>query len=184
MRSFTLSSLIPFALGIFASAAPTPGGGSGGGGLIDIDALVAADIDTLRRGSGGGGGLIDVDALVAADVEILRRGYSDGGNSDSGLIDIDVLVDADINILRRGSGGGLIDVDALVAADIEILRRDDETTLESILCGVVSSVDALIEKISQSFPPSFLSSSLPSLFSQPRRRRVYCGNFGPNPHRG
>ena len=169
------------------------GGGSGGetgsggeGSLIDID----ADIDILRRGFGGGGSggesgsggegsLIDIDA----DVDILRRGFGGSGSSgesgsggEGSLIDID----ADIDILRREVNSE----DALISAKVKakILRRDGEKTLYSILCGVVSSVDALVEKICSSFPPSSFSRSLPNLLSQLQFRRVYRGNFGSHPH--
>lgn len=171
MRSFALSALIPLAFGIFASAAPTPHA-VGDGGLIVVD----AGVEVGRRGSGGGGfgG---------------GSGSSSGGGSGgkNGLItadvDLDVLglitADVDLDVLRREvkSDDALIDLNAKV----KVGRRDDEKTLDSILCGVVSSVDALVEKICQSFPPSPLSRSLPDLLSQLQFRRVYRGNFGSHP---
>ena len=79
MRSFALSSLV---FGIFAFAAPTPGGiGGSPGGL-------------------GSGGRIDTDTLVVAAINVLRRQEFDGGGND-GLIDIDVDADVEVNIGRR-----------------------------------------------------------------------------------
>ena len=176
MRSFALSSLIPLAFGIFAPAAPTidvdvdvggAGGGSGGGSpgntLKSLFHLINATIDGCSVGNGGSGGPGGISALVGVG---LRRKYS-GGGSDGGLFDSD--------------DGDPSDIGTLAGAD---LRPDGKESLESILCSVVSSADALVDKNCQSFPPSFLSCSLPSLLSHPRRRRVYCANLAPRSHRG
>ena len=126
---------------------------------------------------------IDIDLGTDIDIDL---GTDIGAGLDS---DIDLAVDIGLGLnfddgvylIRRGGSGGLgggpIDVGALAGVD-------GEKSLESILCGVVSSVDALVDEICQSSLPSFLSCSLPTLLSQPRRRRVYCGNLGPYSHRG
>ena len=72
------------------------------------------------------------------------------------LLGVDAAAEVEANLLRRGSSGGGSGGDILdVSIDVGA-RRDGGNTLESILSGVVSSVDALADKICQSSPPSFL----------------------------
>ena len=66
MRSFALFCLIPLAFGIFASAAPAPGGSGSDGALAGRNPP-----GEYSDGGSNGGSLIDVTVL--ADVGFVRR---------------------------------------------------------------------------------------------------------------
>ena len=67
MRYFALFSLTPLAFGIFASAAPVPGGRGG-----DDDALVGRNLPG-EHSDGGSNGSSLIDLTVLADVGFVLR---------------------------------------------------------------------------------------------------------------
>ena len=164
MRSFALSSLIPLAFGIFASAAPivdvdidvgvTGGGGGGGGGGGSPGGILASaspTIDSIVITGGGGGspGGGPGDILASSPLTIDSVVITGGGGGPGGI-------SADVGLRRGYSGGGSngdhIDIGALAGVDH---RPDGEESLKSILCGVVSSVEASSTKSVSLSPPLF-----------------------------